>query len=62
MKKYIIIAALALAGAVYAAEGHAPGSNYMESGGKSFVVGGTLNIASGGALKINGTQITATAA
>lgn len=33
--------------------------NYSEQGGGSWVVGGSLNIASGGALKIAGTDVTA---
>jgi hypothetical protein len=39
-----------------------PASNYSAQGGKSWVVGGTLNIQSGGALQIAGAPVTASAA
>lgn len=35
--------------------------NYMEQGGSSWKIGGTVDIESGGALKLAGTQVTATA-
>ena len=39
-----------------------PASNYSAHGGKSWVVGGTLNIESGGLFKINGVTVTSSAA
>lgn len=39
-----------------------PASNYSAQGGKSWVVGGTLNIESGGVLQIAGAAVTASAA
>lgn len=61
MKKYLapaLAAVLAFAGVAVAQNV----SNYMEQGGARWVVGGELDVVSGGSLKIGGTAITATAA
>lgn len=56
----LIFAVFALVGLPQAAAQNV--SNYSEQGGARWVVGGELDIVSGGALKIAGTSVTATAA
>ena len=61
--KHVILAGIALALTFYSGLASAQNvSNYTEQGGARTVIGGELDIVSGGSLEINGTAITATAA
>ena len=60
MKRTLILLALFLIPALALAQGAS--TNYSEQGGQRWVVGGELDIVSGGVWKIGGTTITASAA
>lgn len=61
VKKFLITLVLILCSFIVLAVSPYGTKNYMESGGQKWVVGGTLDIVSGGVFKVGSSTVTATA-